>query len=98
MKAKKKRRKQFMNRKFLKSLILSIMVIQNLNRCLVNFLKDILLKKSARLFKLIKKEVVFKVLPISLMTKMIQTRTNKWQVLRAFKVAMATIASKWLMA
>ena len=60
--------KNYMNLKYLMSLIKCIRETLNLNKCLENIQIDILLKRNARLFRLIKRAEVFKVQLISLMT------------------------------
>ena len=53
--------KSYMNLKYSMSLIKCIRETQNLNKCLENIQIDILLKRNARSFRLIKKAEVFKV-------------------------------------
>ena len=53
--------KSYMNLKYSMSLIKCIRETQNLNKCLENIQIDILLKRNAQSFRLIKKAEVFKV-------------------------------------
>lgn len=53
--------KSYMNLKYSMSLIKCIRETQNLNKCLENIQIDILLKRNARSFRLIKRAEVFKV-------------------------------------